>query len=177
MSTEVERKAEALLSEHGVESPPVPVDDLAKVVGLEIVYERFNGDDVSGMLFRDGRRAPTIIVNSTDARVRQRFTVAHELGHFVLEHADQFYVSSTVRVSFRDRQSAMATKVDEMQANQFAASLLMPRAFVDHGVNALLERDPDLDDESLTRCLAARFDVSASAMQYRLINLGYLGAI
>jgi Zn-dependent peptidase ImmA (M78 family) len=129
------------------------------------------------MLFKDGKRRSAIVVNSTESPLRQRFTVAHELGHFVLGHRQRLYVNSTISVNFRDSSSGLATKREEVEANQFAAALLMPDDLVDAKVNELLGQDSALGDEELAIRLARNFQVSSLAMQYRLVNLGYVGAV
>ena len=101
---------------------------------------------------------------------RQRFTIAHEIGHFVL-HRGGTYIDKGTYARFRDLESGSGTKREEREANQFAAELLMPR----HLVETLLQSqhlDPG-DDGSLNR-LAEEFEVSALAMSFRLANLGFL---
>ena len=76
---------------------------------------------------------------------------------------------SPVRVDFRDRVSSLATDQEEVEANRFAAALLMPQEMVVQAVTGA-SRDPD----ELVRSLARSFKVSEAAMGYRLINLGVL---
>ncbi len=104
-------------------------------------YARYNG-------------VPSIEYNVMEPPVRQRFTVAHELGHHVLGHtnsprdAGNFYSSGDPK---------------ERQANRFAAELLMPEAFVRHYYSSGF---------ASVASLAQLFGVSKDAMGYRLINLG-----
>src|SRR5262245_61528186 len=107
-----------------VESPPVPVERLAEGLGAEIVYQSFEGD-VSGMLYRDENRN-LIGVNSAHGANRQRFTIAHEIGHLKLHAGKPVFVDSFGgRVNLRDGTSDL----QEVEANAFAASLLMPQQF------------------------------------------------
>ena len=69
---------------------------------------------------------PPTGVNSLHAPVRQRFTIAHELGHAVLHAREGIHLDQAFRLRFRDQTSAMAIDPEEIDANSFAAELLMP---------------------------------------------------
>lgn len=166
---DVERKSQELLEVHGVDRPPVPVDRLAKALGAKILHERYDGD-VSGLLYREGD-VRVIGVNATHSHTRQRFTVAHELGHLILHRGRQLIVDKQVRINFRDEVSSLATDREEIQANGFAAALLMPQVWVEDAALELT-RSKKMTDDALVKRLAGIFDVSEQAMEYRLINLG-----
>lgn len=167
-----ETKALALLRAAGINEAPVPVDTLASHCGARLSFEPLQGD-VSGMLFR-GVAEPVIGVNSFHSNTRQRFTVAHELGHLLLHEGRPMIVDHVVRVrlNLRDEISSLATDKQEIEANRFAAELLMPRDWIIGEVEAALENEHDLDEETLIRELAESFEVSTQAMEYRLVNLG-----
>lgn len=169
--TNPEQMAEQLLQEQGIDRPPVPVERLAKRLGIQVVYEPFDGE-VSGMLVQEQTDGPPIVVvNSLNAAVRQRFTVAHELGHHLL-HGHGVYVDRPLAVKFRDTQSSLAIDPEEIQANRFAAALLMPRDWVIRDADHLLARQRDIPDEELIERLAKEYRVSRQAMEFRLANLG-----
>lgn len=164
----VRKKARELLETAGVRDAPVPVDDLARQAGAEISFEPFDDGVVDGMLMRQSGR--TIIgVNALNARVRQRFTIAHELGHLVLHPQHEFHVDKRYTVRFRNDNSSTGEDPAEVEANQFAAELLMPRDFVDRDWAALPD---DLDIETAIAQLARRYGVSVQAMTIRLGVLG-----
>lgn len=101
---------------------------------------------------------PLITYNPKESPVRQRFTIAHELGHHVLGHGA------------RDRDTpenfSMGTRdPKEVDANKFAADLLMPPQFV----RAMVE----VNNIRSLRQLSHLFHVSTAAMGYRLRSLGY----
>lgn len=104
-------------------------------------------------------REPTIQYDATEYGPRARFTIAHELGHHVMEHGNRFRDNAG---SF----SAINYDPVEVSANRFAAELLMPYAVVERFV-----KDEGITDVAV---LADRFDVSQVAMRYRLKNLGLL---
>lgn len=165
-----ERAAQELLARNSVTEPPIPVFDLAGAEGVVVVREPFDNDGMSGVLLREPNRK-IIIVNAANAPVRQRFTVAHEIGHLLL-HRGSMYLDGRVRVNFRQGSSSMATDQEEIDANAFAAALLMPDAWTRSAFEAAV-RDSKIDSEDeLAEILAARFNVSAKAMHFRLIDLG-----
>lgn len=164
-----EAEATRLLQETGQDrEPPVDVGRIAEHLGAQVVEERLDRD-LSGLLYRDGDQV-VIGVNNSHAERRRRFTVAHEIGHMVL-HKGRPLVLDHVRVNFRNATSSTATDLEEIQANAFAAELLMPGAQVMAYARAALEAGR-ASDAALVRDLADGFDVSEQAMEYRLVNLG-----
>jgi Zn-dependent peptidase ImmA (M78 family) len=101
----------------------------------------------------------TIRVNKNDQSRRQRFTVAHELAHFLL-HRDQIGNGVTDDVLYRSTLSDSR----EAQANRLAADLLMPRPLVDDWI----ERAKSLRVEDPVEFLSDKFGVSTAAMKIRL---------
>src|SRR5262249_6862121 len=116
-----------------------------------------------------------IIVNAANAPVRQRFTIAHEIGHFAL-HRGTVYLDGRARVNFRDGLSSMATDQEEIDANAFAAALLMPARWVRSDFESVVRNAAVNSEEELAEDLAVRFSVSRQAMHFRLINLGLIAA-
>jgi Zn-dependent peptidase ImmA (M78 family) len=172
--TRVARRAELaatrLLTAAHIKRLPVDVEALADLLDIAVVRRRFDDGEVSGMLFRGGSR-DVIGVNSTHADVRQRFTIAHELGHHALHPGRELILDVPVRVNYRDRTSSMATDREEIEANAFAAALLMPERMV----REQLDRQPEdtrKDPDSTAEALAEIFHVSPAALGFRLINLG-----
>jgi Zn-dependent peptidase ImmA (M78 family) len=108
-------------------------------------------------------------VNKAHALTRRRFTIAHECAHALLHEGREVRYDTDFRVDFRSGMSALGVDVEEMEANFFAACILMPRRF--------LEADPliselDVEDAAPTvKALAARYKVSTQAMSIRLGNL------
>jgi Zn-dependent peptidase ImmA (M78 family) len=160
-------QADALLEQHWDGTLPVPVARIANELGVALRYELLEGD-LSGMLYRAEDGAVVLGVNSWHAEVRQRFTIAHELGHLAL-HAETLYVDGFVA---RDTQSSLAIKPEEIDANAFAAELLMPRNAVLEQLSKLIGDSADLTLKRAVAELARIFDVSEQAMQFRLVNLG-----
>jgi Zn-dependent peptidase ImmA (M78 family) len=114
-------------------------------------------DHIAGALWRNGVGA-IVWVNAAQSLERQRFTVAHELGHVGCRHADTA-VDTAATISGRTHDPR------EVQANAFAAELLAPAA----GVRAMLHAEPTLED--VVR-IAARYGISPIAALFRLGTLG-----
>lgn len=162
-------EAEQLLALYGISSPPVPVEEIASHAGIQVVRAASHGSE-SAFLIRDHSR--TIIgVNSRQSRRRQRFSIAHELGHWKLHDGRALIVDHSIRINKRDNVSSAATDTEEIEANSFAAALLMPRTWVQQAVDRELQFGVN-DRDDLTQSLAKEFDVSTEAMRFRLINLG-----
>lgn len=163
-----ERTAQELLQRHGQAHAPIDVETIAHREGLRVVRRALE-TNTSGVLVRNGD-AVVLGVNSSNHPLRQRFTIAHELGHYLLHEGRPLLVDSTVRINKRDNLSSTATNSEEIQANAFAANLLMPSDMVFAAVAASpapLLRNP----EQLAVHLARQFDVSEQAMSFRLHNL------
>ncbi len=124
--------------------PPVDVLGIAQRLGVRLGWT----EDHSGELRVEGDDA-LILIRKGEALVRQRFTVAHELGHLMLHSVDRAH---------RHSDSTFAGTPREVQANQFAADLLMPLWMMDPAVHAF---GADL------KKLAQLFKVSEQAAKLR----------
>ena len=140
---------------------PVDLDKLARTLGLSVVRKPMP-DDISGEITRFGEDSYIIAINSTHPMTRQRFTLAHELGHYVL-HRYLLGNGVTDNKAYRavpggPHSNPNITNGEETEANRFAASLLMP----DPSVQRL--KAAGLTPEQM----AEKFQVSISTMRIRL---------
>lgn len=161
--SKIDSMVHGLLSDHNLTKPPIRIEKVAKDLGVEL--RSGDLDDVSGLLVRQGNSA-VIATNSTQSAQRQRFTIAHELGHFLLHEGILNHVDRSYRVNYRSAESSQATNVEEIEANYFAASILMPKQLLDE-----LVAEEALDNDSMVAELAKQFQVSRLAMSLRLANL------
>jgi Zn-dependent peptidase ImmA (M78 family) len=166
----IDSLVQELLATHRITGAPVPVEMIVKSRGARIFYQSLE-DDVSGFLYRDETQA-VIGVNTHHAPVRQNFTTAHELGHLLLHDLDRLHVDNGFRVRLRDDKSSQGTDEAEREANLFAASLLMPKEFLENDLAS--EEFIDLLDDGFLHGLARKYGVSAQALVNRLKNLGYI---
>lgn len=164
-----ESRAVSVLNEAGVTKHPVRVDRIAKSHQIKIRYEPLE-DELSGMIFFKGD-IPVIGVNARHNANRQRFTIAHELGHFFL-HSDVLrrgaHVDKVVTILNRDSEAARGVSNIEIEANQFAAELLMPKFLIaaflgKNGLDIRMMPDDDIIAE-----MAKAFRVSMTAIAIRL---------
>ncbi|MCB9924344.1 MAG: ImmA/IrrE family metallo-endopeptidase [Planctomycetaceae bacterium] len=168
----IRRLVQGLLAEHHFRSAPVQVAEIARSLGVE-VQETPTEDDLSGFLYRDRLDDSAIIgVNATHHPNRRNFTIAHELGHYLLHDLDDVHVDRDFKVWLRSEASSQGTDVEEKEANLFAAELLMPASFVKQDVEDI--GTIDIIDEEVLQELAAKYNVSTQAMTFRLAYLGYL---
>lgn len=165
----IQKTAKELLTRFDIQAPPVPVRRLARGCGACIVRVSGRDDDIDGFLYREDSEA-VIGVNRDQAAVRQRFTIAHELGHLLLHERSQVHVDRGFRVRLRSGVSREGIDRDEMEANRFAAELLMPTGFLRADLE---EWELDLADDRQLRVLARRYGVSTQALAIRLNSLGY----
>lgn len=156
------KTAKSLLNKYWKGALPIPIDPkkIAALEGISVQSDKtFSKKELSGELTVRKGNIITIKYNPTDSLKRQRFTIAHELGHYFLGHGN----------AFRDpKENFSMSHYDyrEVSANKFAAEILMPEA----AVNVLIKQRKIRDVAELARL----FDVSISAMEYRLKNLGFL---
>lgn len=146
---------------------PLPVDpfEIAKSLGIKAYTAELDAG-VSGMLIKRAGEDPEIYVHASDSPNRRRFTCAHEIGHYVKRSATGD--TEWAYVEHRDLLTSQGNDPEEIYANQFAASLLMPR----EQVELRIKDRANLAAE--TARLAAEFGVSEDAMRFRLVNLGLL---
>jgi transcriptional regulator with XRE-family HTH domain len=153
-----------------------PIDDLVELtegrfgvdVSLEPLPEALHGVFITDPTPAEGdARLAVMLVNSTDTYGRQRFTLAHELGHLLFEDADLYWAD------YRKDDSKSLT---ELRANHFASAFLMPAG----GVRVLVSDLGPAPEETRARHewlarlvveTSLRFGVSVDAAIYRLDNL------
>ena len=137
---------------------PLPVDPLAlaRRLGIRVQVVALPPDE-SGNIVIPPDDAPVISLNRGDALNRQRFTCAHEIGHYLQRGAG--HVTDRSFTDYRSTLAGLGVNKQEIYANRFAAALLMPAHLVTRW------RDEDLAG------LARRFGTSTQAMEWRLRNL------
>jgi Zn-dependent peptidase ImmA (M78 family) len=157
----------SLLNAAGITHPAVDIKRLAQTQGA-IVVEEPHDEQTSGFLFRTAGSPPVIGVNANHPPSRKRFTIAHELAHLLLHIKSGVHVDYAI-VKMRDSRASEGTDEEEMEANRFAAEVLMPRGFLEADLAA---HGPIFaDDEKAIASLAKKYGVSPQAMAIRLSSL------
>lgn len=167
-NNQIENISTNLLLKHDLLKVPINVDKVASKLNINIVYEKLD-DSVSGFLVK--KEGKTVIgLNQEHHEVRNRFTISHEVGHFIL-HVDQplfidYYKGSKL---YRSNKNVENYKI-EKQANSFAAALLMPKKLIKIEIFKLSD---NLEYAEKLHSLSLKFKVSTQAMDYRLKFLGH----
>lgn len=159
-NAELEQLADEKRRISGVKNYPVNPLLIAERFNVEVLSAEFIRDSISGLIRKSENGKAEIYVNQLHPLTRQRFTIAHELGHLFLHLPDK-------EVNFVDEELYRETgnhSTQEVEANQFAGALLMPKDLV----TQLWNRGQSVGG------LASMFDVSVTAMDIRLMNLGLL---
>ena len=153
------REQIAIVDKYRIETP-VRLSALAEELGLE-VYRSSLKPSISGLIEPSDTAGSgyRIRINRHELSERQRFTLAHEIAHFLL-HKDSIGGGVVDSVLYRSNLSS----IKEVEANKLAAKIIMPMASV------RLERQKleGLDEEETAIALAEKFRVSLPAMRIRL---------
>jgi Zn-dependent peptidase ImmA (M78 family) len=153
---------------------PVDLEKILNITGVT-AEEADLGPDVSGLLaIHNGHGM--IAYSAEQSNQRQRFTIAHELGHFLLhkpDSEDTVFVDKDFIVKYRSNKAYTEIELrQEQEANAFAASLLMPKDLLFEELSK--ENIRSMSESALIDELARTFDVSVPAMTFRLSNLNVL---
>lgn len=160
----IEQRAIQLLKRLGITQVPIPVDNIAKLLNIEIGFA--SSEEFSGMLIRRNKSA-LMGINNNETYLRQRFTIAHELAHYLLEKKDTF-IDDKEAIQYRNNQNNTRDK-SEIVADKFAAAILMPKNIIKKDFMKLFEGK--IFHEEDLEYLSEKYLVSKEAMKYRLINL------
>lgn len=139
---------------------PLDIESLVSRLGI-IILKEDGEDDFSGCIEQRSDGNYYLSVNKYHNIRRQRFTMAHELGHYILHRSR---LNEIGRETILMREPTALTQI-EREANDFASELLVPKAVLDSQINKGMNQIEDLADF---------FQVSVPALKYRAIRLGYL---
>lgn len=156
---EARKAASDLVDRFGLTSPAdIRLEDICWALGLRIEYGGLTG--AAARLIRHGNTAIIRVSDADGYKARQRFSVAHEVGHFQLDHQNSHW-----RACFKGDIEAPAKGLQESEANSFASELLMPAK--------MLRKACEVSPVNLkpAREIAERFDVSLTAAALRFVQL------
>lgn len=163
----IEQKAEDVLIQNDFFCVGFDVKKLAKKLKIEVLPKKLD-DDVAGLFVRINDK-PIISYNQNQKnKSRERFTIAHELGHFFLHSNKPIFIDKNPKVMFRNNASSSGEQLQEKEANHFAAALLMPKKLIKVEIDKI-----PYDIMNPIKYLSEQFKVSEQAMTFRLANLGY----
>ncbi len=151
-----------ILDNHWDGNIPVDLEGIAARLNIQLKQE--TDGNISGSASIDGFNRPVATFNPWESHVRQRFTIAHELGHILLGHV----TADNTRYRADNSSNFSLGEFDplEVQANDFAAKLLMPLDAIEYYVYK--------SELTSIADLAREFNVSEAAMYFRLKNLNII---
>lgn len=166
-----ERLAEAIVVQLATSNAAIPVEDITYALDIsEIRYEKLQSFE-GALLTTAERDIGSIIVNANASSQRRRFTLAHELGHFLNtwhtpSHASGFMCGKKdiSLSSFIAKPGLTRHEVQELEANRFAIELLAPKG----RIAALTHDDPSVDD---VLQIAKLLELSKEAAARRYVDL------
>ena len=170
-----------ILFEQSISSPQIPVERIVKSLGIKLKKDDVE-DNLSGFLIRDLNNGTAVIgVNRNHSKPRQRFTIAHEIGHYLLHEGEVAHFDGNrpgFTVNLRYREDPKSSNDIEREANLFAAELLMPARFLERD-SRIKNSDLDLlnEDDDVLQEIAKEYGVSLQALTYRLANLGLIDPV
>lgn len=162
----------------------VDVEKIAKLCKIEVIFDEL---DVSGSFmnfhsaandesseYSTNKEKREIRVNKYEPLVRQRFTIAHEIGHILLSHEGISYRDTSYTI-YKD----LIERMNEVSANAFAAELLMPERLLRKALEKTMfelnydttQKFSDSDIDYLAENTAKKMMVSVESLKYRLKNL------
>lgn len=163
--SEVVNKVLKELLDGAYEGPQVDFDLICQRLNVTLFMAKFKDSDVNGMVKRaDG--GFEVYIRKEHPKNRQRFTLAHEIGHIVSYQAHSFsFDKLSCPDGYIERRTQLRKDPAEVEANEIAGNILMPEEFLESLISKL--KNPNL------RNLAEEFGVSVAAMSVRLNKLGY----
>lgn len=142
------KAAEKVLKDNYVTTPPVRIDEIAKNYGLIIVEADLDHDsNISGFIDIKNKR---IVLNKYDPEPRKAYTIAHELGHYLM-HKDKLEHDPDKYAIFYRRPIGAEHDPIEEEASCFAAHLLVPQE--------LLNQYKDYDNNTIATIFGVPVDV------------------
>jgi len=167
-----------ILLDQKITAPHVPVDNIVASLGIKLKKDDVE-DNLSGFLVRDTTRGTAVIgVNSNHSEPRQRFTIAHEIGHYLLHEGEIVHFDGDrpgFTVNLRHKDDSSISNDIEREANLFAAELLMPAQFLEQ--DERIKHLDLLDDDDVLKEISKEYKVSLQALTYRLANLGLIDPV
>lgn len=153
-----------ILRHHPKWTAPIPIEDLASAVNILDIIELETEEFEGGLTTDPDKRKGIILYKAGTKGGRRRFTIAHEIGHFLIpwHKGDQ----RCTRKDMSERRNETLVQRQEAEANRFAAGMLMPKPWFLSDMREL----GDADVEHV-KTLARRYETSVEATVARYVEL------
>ena len=153
--------------------PPFNPFDIARRLNLNVKttldYDKLGSE---GQISVNKNNEPEIWINPIKSEVRQRFTLAHEIGHLANDVLPQ--INNPIIDEYETLYRSNAYGGIETKANVFASKLLMPLKPLENFIEEVRRNNPNLRAKEAIEIIAAKFEVSKQAAFHRLQNIGLL---
>jgi hypothetical protein len=120
-----EALADSIIAHYPAIEIPIPVKRIAKAVGILDIVGQTTGSFEGVLVTTAAKGTGSIAYNNASRIERRRFTIAHEIGHFLIPWHDASAQCASADMGVLKSQDARRSK--EAEANRFAAALLTPR--------------------------------------------------
>ena len=161
---------EDILMKNQVNKPPIDVEDIARKLNIIVVRRPYTAkNQLAAMLIREAGKV-IIALNGDHDKQKQRFSIAHEIGHYMLHPVEKLVVDREFAVNFRDSKSSIGKHIQEIEANRFASNLLIPEKFLINDLRSYLMED-NVDKNKISRKLSKKYVVSPLTMNIRINSL------
>lgn len=174
--TVFDQKAENLLEEFGLLEKRTNLKLLCKKLDIAVHAHNFEGCEGVLLVTHDQQR---ILINSGKAPTRNRYTIAHELGHYTLHvplDGSRLFNCSSSDVGA----DSYVSKNEENEANKFASSLLMPKSIFSNGPGfkvpswELINRLANTHEVSIVAAATRYIDLTTESMWLIVVNSGHI---
>jgi Zn-dependent peptidase ImmA (M78 family) len=153
---------------------PIDVRQIIKCLNIELKEVMQFNDLLGEIEVKNGEPIITINKFNNEYSEREKFTIAHELGH-LCQHITPNHKDKFIDTEETIKRSSNQWSFREYEANNFAARLLMPSDLLKEEILKILENHKEsIDQSDLVEMLSNKFKVSKQAMYYRLKNLGLI---
>lgn len=149
--------------------------DVLAIAGTCDISVEYTSSEHSGWSINQDSLERKIVINKFEPEYRQRFTIAHEIGHIILNHQGKSY-----RTNKSEEYSDTIARMNEIAANNFAAQMIMPEKLVKQSLRDSIDElgysiEQDFSEREITKIIsfsASLLNVSTQALSYRVDNLG-----
>ncbi|MGE4234548.1 MAG: ImmA/IrrE family metallo-endopeptidase [Bacteriovoracia bacterium] len=148
------------------------IDCIAQKLNIEVKRVDLESHISGSIVF--GPEKTVILINQNHSETRQRFSLAHELGHFLLHNKENPFFVDSVQIEWRRENFQYNDFTQEVEANVFAASILMPEKRI---YKYIRNNDLFWFNETDIKTLAKTFNVSLTAMRIRLVSMGIIDPV
>jgi len=153
------KEATKLLAQVNLNSPPIELKTILEHLNINLLEYDFP-KNISAILLKDEDML-VVGVNKNDPPNRQRFSIAHEIGHYILRHYNDVFIDTSEIATGRFDYSDNSNKAQEQEANHFASELLLPSSLIQKD----FKRFKNVDE------LARIYKVSKEALWIKLLKL------